>query len=174
MAQIRYSVAMSLDGYIAGPRGEYDWIIADPDINFSALMAQFEVILVGKRTFETMVQAKQTTMPGIKTIVVSTTLNQKDYPEVTIINNNVEQTITALRAKSRKDIWLFGGGELFRRLLQVGLVDTVEIAIEPVLLGGGIPMLPLPADRRKLHLKSHRVYKTGIVRLEYGVGTPAA
>ncbi len=174
MRCIRYSVAMSLDGYIAGPKGEADWIITDPDMDFGALMAQFETILVGRRTFETMAQAGRTTMPGLKTVVLSTTLRQNDYPEVTVIGDNAEQAVAALRAKSQKDIWLFGGGELFRRLLQVGLVDSVEVAIEPVLLGGGVPLLPAPADRKKLRLRSHRIYKTGIVRVEYDVDKPAA
>lgn len=174
MTRIRYSVAMSLDGYIAGPKGEADWIITDPAMDFGALMAQFDTLLVGRRTFETMVQAGRTTMPGMKTIVFSTTLRQDDYPKVKVIGHNGEQAVAALRANSRKDIWLFGGGELFRRLLQAGLVDTVEVAIEPVLLGGGVPLLPTPADQKKLQLTSHRVFESGIVRLEYAVSKPAA
>ncbi|HEY2933749.1 MAG TPA: dihydrofolate reductase family protein [Acidobacteriota bacterium] len=58
---------------------------------------------------------------------------------------------------------------LFRSLLEAGLVDTVEVAIIPVLLGGGIPMLPDPARQAKLSLKSHKVHKTGVVALEYVV-----
>jgi dihydrofolate reductase len=81
--------------------------------------------------------------------------------------------VAALRRESIKDVWLFGGGELFRRLLQSGLVDTVEVAIEPVLLGRGIPLLPGPADRKKLQLTGHHVYETGIVRLMYTVRKPA-
>jgi dihydrofolate reductase len=69
-----------------------------------------------------------------------------------------------------KDIWLFGGGELFRTLLEAGLVDTVEPAVVPVLLGGGIPMLPSPASLAKLLLSNHRLYsKSGVVLLEYAV-----
>lgn len=174
MKRIRYSVAMSLDGYIAGPKGEADWIIMDPAMDFGALFAQFDTILVGRRTFETMVQAGRTTIPGMKTVVLSTTLRQGDYPDVTVIGENAERAVAALRTESTKDLWLFGGGELFRRLLQFGLVDSVEVAIEPILLGGGIPLLPVPADRNKLQLTSHRVYETGIVRLEYAVRKSAA
>ncbi len=77
--------------------------------------------------------------------------------------------MAALRAEPGKDIWLFGGGSLFRSLLDAGLVDTVEVAIMPVLLGGGIPLLPPPAKQTKLKLTGHKVYKTGIVSLEYSV-----
>lgn len=174
MKRVRYSVAMSLDGYISGPKGEADWIIMDPGMDFGALIAQFDTILVGRRTFETMVRAGRTTIPGMKTVVLSTTLRQPDYPEVTVIGKDAERAVSALRSESTKDVWLFGGGELFRRLLQSGLVDTVEVAIEPVLLGGGIPLLPAPADRTKLQLTSHRVYETGVVRVEYAVGKSAA
>ncbi len=54
MRRVRYVVAMSLDGYIAGPNGEADWIIMDPDIDFRALFEQFDTFLMGRRTFEGM------------------------------------------------------------------------------------------------------------------------
>jgi dihydrofolate reductase len=81
-----------------------------------------------------------------------------------------EKVLTALRNERGKDIWLFGGGSLFRSLLDIAMVDTVEIAIIPVLLGGGIPLLPTPAAQTQLKLTGHRVYKnSGIVLLEYAV-----
>ncbi len=75
--------------------------------------------------------------------------------------------------KSRKpgtDIWLWGGSGLFHSLLGAGLVDGVDVAVIPVLLGGGIPLLPTPAPRTTLALRNQRVYeKSGIVGLEYDV-----
>lgn len=170
MRKIRYSVAMSLDGYIAGPNGEADWITMDPEIDFTGLFEQFDTFLLGRRTFEAMGTAGQQGTPGTKTFIFSRTLRQQDYPGVTIIAEGVEETVTALRAESGKDIWLFGGGALFRSLLDAKLVDTVEVAVMPVLLGSGIPLLPSPAPETKLKLTHHKIYeKTGIISLEYAI-----
>jgi dihydrofolate reductase len=158
-----------LDGYIAGPKGEADWIIMNPEIDFRAVFEQFDTLLVGRRTFETMARAGRAETPGMKTFVFSRTLRQQDYPGVMVVAEKSEETVTTLRAEPGKDIWLFGGGSLFRSLLDSGLVDTVEVAIVPVLLGGGIPLLAPPARQKKLHLTGHKVYKTGIVSLEYTV-----
>ena len=109
-------------------------------------------------------------MPGTQSFVLSSTLNQSDCPGVTV-SDNARDTVTKLKAATGKDSWLFGGGSLFRSLLGMGLVDTVEVGIIPVLLGGGIQLLPDPAERAKLKLTKHRVYaKTGTVALEYDIG----
>jgi dihydrofolate reductase len=171
MRRVRYRVAMSLDGYIAGPNGEFDWITTDPDVDFSAIFSQFDTILVGRVTFGVMVAAGRASMPGIKTVVFSRTLRQEDYPEVAIIGYDQQEIMAALKASPGKDIWLFGGGSLFRGLSEAGLVDTVEVSIVPIILGAGIPLAPNPlaANRIKLSLTSHTVDKSGIVSLEYAI-----
>jgi len=155
--RIRCRVAMSLDGYIAGPKGEFDWIISDPGMDFGALFQQFDTLLVGRGTFEFMAKHGQAAVPGMKIIVFSRTLQQRDFPDVTIVAGKEAETMATLRAKPGKDIWLFGGGLLFRSFLDAGLVDTVEVAVIPVLLGGGIPLLPAPAKQTKLRLTGHKV-----------------
>ena len=166
MRRIRYAVAASLDGYIAGPQGEADWIIMDPEIDFRELFEQFDTFLIGRRTFEGMPRGGN---PGVRVLVFSRTLRQEDHPEVTIVAGNEKKTLNALRKEPGKDIWLFGGGTLFRSLLDAGLVDTVEVSVIPVLLGGGIPLLLPPARRAELKLTGHKIYKTGIVSLRYAV-----
>ena len=170
MRRIRYQVAASLDGFIAGPKGEYDWILMDPEIDFQELFGGFDTMLVGRKSFEVINRQGGAGMYGMKVLVFSRKLKQKDHPGVTIVARDIKKTLTALKKAKGKDIWLFGGGELFRSLLALGLVDSVEVAVIPVLLGGGIPLLPPPADRAKLKLTGHKVYaKTGTVLLEYAV-----
>jgi dihydrofolate reductase len=169
MAKIRYHVAMSLDGYIAGPNGEYDWVVMDPEVDFAALYGQFDTVLLGRRTFEVMLKAGNTTMPGMKMFVFSRTLPQAKHPEVTIVAEKQTELLKSLHAKPGKDVWLFGGSSLFGSLLAAGFVDTVEVGVSPILLGGGIPLLPPPADRHKLTLTGHRVHKSSIVSLQYAV-----
>ncbi len=171
MRKIVYSVAMSLDGYVAGPNGEADWIVVDPEFDFAGMMARFDTVLMGRRTFE----AAQSmggggAMPGVSTIVVSQTLRQDDYPDLTVLSKDVGKTVGRLREGSGKDIWLFGGGVLFRSLLDLGLVDAIEVGVIPVLLGQGVPLLPERSDRTKLKLLKSRAYdSTGTVGLEYAI-----
>jgi len=167
MRRIRLSVAMSLDGFIAGPNGEHDWIVMDPDIDFGALMGAFDTVLLGRKTYEAMRHHGGAGMPGMQAYVFSRTLRQANCQGVTV-SDNPQETLAELKAADGKDIWLFGGGELFRSLLELGLVDTVELAVIPVLLGNGLPLLQHAAGRARLRLLSHRVYpRTGTVSLVY-------
>lgn len=169
MRRVRYSVAMSLDGYIAGPNGESDWIVMDPEIDFGALMGEFDTVLLGRKTYEVTRGYGGGGMPGMSAYVFSQTLRASDCPGVTVSANPLE-TLAQLKASRGKDIWLFGGGTLFRSLLALGAVDTVEVAIIPVLLGNGVRLLPEPAQSATLRLQQHRVYpKTGTVSLNYGL-----
>lgn len=168
--RVRYQVAASLDGYIGAPDGKTDWIPHDPDIDFTALFAQFDTLLLGRKTFEAMSGGGGGPTFGLKSVVVSRSLNPADHPGVAVISDDIAGQVTRLKAEPGKDIWLFGGGELFRSLASLGLVDRVEIAVVPVLLGGGTPMVPTPMQQTKLALEGHRIYpKSGIVLLEYGV-----
>jgi len=171
MPRLRYSVAASLDGYIAGPNGEYDWIVQDPTFDFAALWAEFDTLLMGRVTFQVAI----TRFPnlddmGKKVVVVSSTLTE--YPGATIVRDNIAEAVAALKAEPGKDIWLMGGGVLFRTLLDAGLVDTVELSVIPVLLGSGVPLLP-EGRRALLHLEKSSALPSGIVRLVYSV-LPAA
>jgi dihydrofolate reductase len=166
--RVRYQVACSLDGFIAGPRDEFDWLPPEPAFDFDAHYAQFDVLLMGRRTYE-LVRAAGEDFRGKRVVVASRTMRAEEHPEIELVADELEARLRELRAEPGKDIWLYGGGALFGSLLARDLVDTVEPAIIPILLGGGVPLLPSPAARRRLSLRSHRAYPSGMVYLQYEV-----
>ena len=168
--RLRYQVAVSLDGFIAGPNGEYDWIVMDPSIDFTALYKEFDTVVMGRKTYEVATaQGGRGAMPGLDVVVFSRTLPAAKYPGVRILNDDPGKVVTALKKKPGRDIWLFGGGVLFRELLDAGLVDAVEVGVIPVLLGAGVPLLP-PGATTKLVLEDQKTLPaTGIVALSYSV-----
>src|SRR5580704_16080125 len=88
MSKIRYIVAMTLDGYVAGPNGEADWILMDPDVNFAELWAQFDTLLMGRKTYDAAkARLGEAFMQGRKTVVVSRTLRPADHPNLTILSD---------------------------------------------------------------------------------------
>jgi dihydrofolate reductase len=174
--RLRYQVAASLDGFIAGPNGEYDWIVMDPAIDFAALYKEFDTAVMGRKTYQMMTaQGGNGAMPGLQVVVFSRTLPAATHRGVRIYNDDPRDVVAALKAKPGRDIWLFGGGSLFQSLLGAGLVDTVEVAVMPVLLGTGIPLLPPGASTRLVLADKKILPKSGIVMLAYSVpgGVPA-
>lgn len=145
MRKIQYGVAVSVDGYIAGPNGEEDWIQIDPEIDFSAIWSQFDTLLMGRRTYEAATKRLERAAFAEKaTFVFSKQLEPKDHPGVTIVSELTRPWIQALKKQKGKDIWLMGGGELFRKLLDLGVVDSVNILTVPVMLGVGTPLMSPP------------------------------
>jgi dihydrofolate reductase len=172
--RVRYQVATTLDGFIAGPNGEYDWIVQDPAVDFNALYKQFDTVIMGRKTFEPVMKTGQSgAMPGLDVIIFSRTLPPRTAKGVRITNDDPREVVAALKKRTGRDIWLFGGGVLFRTLLDAGLVDTVEVAVMPVMLGEGIPLLP-PGAAAKLVLSDRKVLPSGIVVLAYRVASSRA
>jgi dihydrofolate reductase len=170
MRQLRYSVAASLDGFIAGPNGEFDWIVVDPEIDFAAMYAGFSGLVMGRRSYDVFLATGGGVGPALPVYVYSRTLPVGERDGVTVAADAVAH-VRALKADGDgKPLWLWGGGELFRQLAAAGLVDGVDVAVIPVLLGGGLPLLPAPGPRLSLALRSHRLYAaTGTLFLEYDV-----
>lgn len=167
MRKLRYNVAMSLDGFIATPDGGYAWIVEDTAIDMAALFSEFDTFVMGRGTYEIMLaQGDQNPLKGHRVLVVSSTLTPEEHPDVQILGPDFVSRIAAIKQEDGKDIWLFGGGQLFRRLIDEGLVDTVELAVMPVLIGSGIPVLP-PGAQIDLSFQKVDSYPSGIQILHY-------
>lgn len=173
MRRVRYGVGMSLDGFIADDRGRTGFLVSDPAYDAAPFFASIDTVLMGRVTYEEAVRQGLRAYPRLKNYVVSRTLRPSDYPEVTVLSADLERAVGELRRGPGKDIWLCGGGSLFRSLLTAGLVDTVELGVSPLLLGRpGTPMLPsdpplsLPV---RLRLTRQEALPTGLLVLEYSV-----
>ena len=166
MRKLRYCVAMSLDGFIAGPQGEADWITMDETIDFQAFFEEFDTVLIGRRTFEVTQNASAPAMPGMQTLVCSRTLTFDGQSNVTV-SRDAARTVSSLKSEPGKDIWLFGGGGLFRSLLDAQLVDTIEVGVMPILLSQGVPLLPSGRRSPALRLTESKALPSGIIGLTY-------
>jgi dihydrofolate reductase len=175
MRKIQYGVATSLDGYIAGPNGEADWIRFDGEIDFSAIWEQFDALLMGRKTYQSAIERLgRTAFTGKAVFVFSRQLDLHDHPGVTVVPGLTRPWLQSLKGQQGKDIWLMGGGTIFRQMLDLGEVDSISVTILPVLLGNGTPLMPPPYDPTSLRLSAHRVYKSGIISAVYEIGGSAA
>jgi dihydrofolate reductase len=170
MRRVLYRVAVSVDGYIAGPRGELDWIVHEPAVDFAKVYESVDTVLLGRRTYELTRQPGAPAWPrGWQIYVFSRTLTPEEHPGVTVVSADAGPRVAALRAAPGREIWLFGGGSLFRSLLVAKQVEVIEVAVMPVLLGGGIPLLEEGAPLTRLALEHVERYPSGLLSLRYRV-----
>ncbi|KAH6714871.1 bifunctional deaminase-reductase domain-containing protein [Leptodontidium sp. MPI-SDFR-AT-0119] len=177
MPRLRYNAATTLDGFIASPDGSTDWIIEDPAVNFNALYAEFDTFLMGRKTYEAMTHhAAQSGVDALKdrnVVVVSREMKSADYPAITIVADGYLELVKELKAGAGRDIWLMGGGQLAKACLDAGLLDTVEVAVMPVIIGDGIKMIASASAEGnypwKLELRNVDALESGILMCKHDV-----
>ena len=172
MRKIVLGVAVSLDGFIEGPNGEYDWCFTDQDYGLSDFYKRIDTALLGRKTYEMTLAMGGNGgggFPKLKEYVFSTTLD-KVKDGVTLIKGDIKTEIEKIKKEKGKDIWLFGGAGLTTSLMNLGLIDEFSLAVHPVLLGGGKPLFNNIINRIPLTLLDTKTYSTGLVSLTYSLG----
>jgi dihydrofolate reductase len=137
MRKVILSVAVSLDGFIEGPHGEYDWCPPPSQKEMNEFMSCIDTIFFGRKSFEMM---GPSAFPGKKIYVFSTSQQQVDGKDVHLVSENLLPTVAQLKREKGKDIWLFGGASLVTTFINEGLVDEMWLGLVPVVLGEGKPL----------------------------------
>lgn len=168
MRKVILGLAVTLDGFIEGPNGEYDWCLTDQDYGMSDFMKRIDAIIMGRKSFEIAQQYEgENPWKGILTYVVSNTLKTIDQPDTRLISGDLRKEIDSLKRSDGKDIWLFGGAELTTFFINEQLIDEYWLAVHPILLGSGKPLFQNINGRKKLKLIGQQSYSTGLVSLRY-------
>ncbi|UFH56962.1 dihydrofolate reductase family protein [Spirosoma sp. KNUC1025] len=163
-------LAVSLDGYIEGPNGEYDWCFTDQDYGMNAFLERIDAIFIGRKSYELLnnpaEEASNYSFPQFKKYVFSSTLMGVE-DGAKLIRGDIKTQVNALKNQSGKDFWLFGGSSLTTSFLNEGLVDELFLAIHPIILGAGKPLFTPLKERISLTLIDSKTYSTGLVSVTY-------
>jgi len=169
MRKVILALAVSLDGFIEGPNGEYDWCFTDQDYGITEIVNRMDTVFMGRTTYELTLKMNDIGIEGfskLKNYVFSTTLEKVSRGSI-LIKNNSKAEVERIKNEEGKDIWLFGGAGLTTSLINLGLVDELILAVHPILLGKGTPLFRDIQNRIKLKLIDSITYSTGLVSLTY-------
>ena len=168
MRKLVAGFACSVDGYIEGPNGEYDWIVVDKDMDFAEQAKRYDTFLFVRKSYEAVMRFGYQFSPDIRNYVLSNSLHSVDEP-FSLIKGNIQEQVHHIKQEGGKDIALYGGASLLTSLLDMQLVDEFTLNIIPVLLGSGKPMVEVLAKQVWLdYLKSHP-YSNGTLEVSYVV-----
>ena len=169
MRKIVLALAVSLEGFIEGPRGEFDWCFTDQDYGMAGFLKDVDAILYGRKSYEVMMRMEGgNPFANIKGYVFSNTL-KKTAEGFELVNGDIIGQVRSLKAAAGKNIWLFGGASLTSSLMNEDLVDEVWLSIHPILLGAGKPFVQNLKKRAQLQLLETKSYTTGLLSARYKV-----
>lgn len=169
MRKIILNLAVSLDGFIEGPNGEYDWCFSDQDYGLSDFFKRIDTAFIGRKTYQTILDQGDNAgagFPKLKEYIFSTSLDQV-REGATLVKGDIKAEVQKIKNDKGKDIWLFGGADLTRTLMNMGLVDEISLAVHPILLGSGKPLFQDLNNKILLRLIDTKTYSSGLVSLTY-------
>ncbi|MCE2731803.1 MAG: dihydrofolate reductase family protein [Cyclobacteriaceae bacterium] len=165
------NVAISLDGKIEGPNGEYDWCFTDQDYGMKEFLSRTQLIISGAKSYQTMVNEGgdlEKFFGKIPWIVFSKNAVQS-HPLVTHVHLHAVDYIRELKNNTPQNIWLFGGALLFHSLLQAKLIDEIMLSVHPIILGGGKDFFSNIPNRIHLSLINCKTFHSGLVQQQYQI-----
>ena len=169
MRKVILNVAVSLDGFIEGAHGEYDWCFTDQDYGMTDFFKRIDTLFLGRKSYELIAGGSDGSFEKMKQYVFSTTLSEIKDKNTIIINADVESNVNKIKNEPGKDIWLFGGASLLTTFLNEGLVDELMLAVHPIMLGSGKSLFQNIQRTITLQLTDSKTYNTGLVQLFYNV-----
>jgi len=167
MRKVILNLAVSLDGYIEGPNGEYDWCLTDQDYGMSEFFAGIDTIFIGRKSYEMIAGSEDSVFPGVKIYVFSDTLTAGNSDVTVVSKADFEQTVNTVMNEEGRSIWLFGGAELTSAFLEKKLIGEFLLSLHPVILGSGKPLFQNIKDRVNLMLIDTQTYSSGLTQLKY-------
>ena len=170
MRKVVLNLAVSLDGFIEGPNGEFDWCLNDQDYGMADFFFDTDTIFIGRKSYELVAGLEDQYFPGIdKVCVFSDTISDATHPKVEIITSQSfdERVNQILSDDEGRQVWLFGGANLLTTFLKKKLVSEMLLSVHPVILGGGKPLFQQLQNRVNLMLTGTQAYDSGLVQLRY-------
>lgn len=185
MRKIISFMHLSLDGFVAGPNGEMNWIKVDEEIfdHVGKRISESDTALYGRVTYQMMENYWPTAgdepdasrhdiehskwYNQAQKIVLSKTLEQEGLANTEIISDNLSDSINELKQQGGKDILLFGSPRATHSLIQLNLIDGYWLFVNPIILGQGIPLFVDVKDKIKLKLLSAHQFTSGVTALDY-------
>lgn len=168
MRKVILGLAVSLDGFIEGPNGEYDWCFTDQDYGMSDFFKRIDAVFMGRKSYELALGMGNEAMgmPKMEEYVFSNTLQSVEGDRI-LVTGDIAKEVRDIKNRPGKDIWLFGGAALTASLMNLGLIDEFWLSVHPVVLGGGKPLFQNISGRKNLKLMDVHTYSTGLVSLKY-------
>jgi len=173
MRSIVFDVAVSLDGYIAGPGDDVSMFPAEGDhvTDYLQRLASYETVLMGRRTYEFGyaygLQPGKRAYPHMDHHLFSRTIDLPADAAVPAVRDDGASAVGRLKPSDGGDIYLCGGGMFAGFLADLGLIDRLVLKLAPVVIGDGVRLFDAISDRLDFHLRSSKKYDSGVVLLEY-------
>ena len=167
MRNVVLNLAVSLDGFIEGPNREFDWCFTDQDYGMKVFIKRIDAVFMGRKSYEVAMKYHgENPYPHITTYVFSNTLKEAGQG-ARIVSGDLAEEVRKIKKQKGKDIWLFGGASLLMSFLNAKLVDEMQLAVHPILLGSGKPLFQGIKGRVPFTTKNAKTYPSGLVQLFY-------